>query len=59
MISYAQRSRNLFLYFQKSIAPRGKNSRLKLYAIILQLIISATEGIVQIYFPTTGKKDVF
>lgn len=63
MIIFAQRlgsgRQALFLCFQESIAQRGKkNSRLKFYAIILQLIISATEGIVQSYFPTTGKKDV-
>lgn len=47
-----------FSVFNNQLLRGENNRRLKFYAIILQLIVRATKGLVHSYFPTTGKKDV-
>lgn len=60
MISFAQRPANRgkapFVYFQKSVAQKGKKLQIKILCFNFTIDCTATEGIVQIYFPTTGKK---
>ena len=56
IITFAQNPGNRRQAFKNQLLGVGRKSRLKFYAVILQLAISVTEGIVQSYFPTIGKK---